>query len=313
MSASPLKDASRQGNWRVVRSVRDGRHRRIGFNGPLSALSFHLAHRVFLGRHWSSPCVEHGNLLPNVRTPCRALPRFLAAVCLEPSRLVELDATPSKDLAPSALAARETNCRRDCQPPASVGVSRVSHPLRALTASRAFRACFIPDTLVGFHPSGLSFLCGAVAPLGDRFPLGVWLPSLAPNRSPVFLGDECQVDRSPAPFDTGDQAPVSAGPDRACNASIVRLTPTIPRGTVPDKLKGTSPSGLWYRTLSDFSVAFRASLSAKNSVPSGSFYTVSEAVALLGFSSPGRSRAAPGVDFSGSPSPRELCRPRSQP
>jgi hypothetical protein len=115
------------------------------------------------------------------------LPRFLAAVCFEPSRLVDLDATPSKDLAPSAFAARETNYRRNCQPPASVGVSGVSHPLHALTVPRAFRACFILDTLVGFHPSGLFFLCGAVAPFGAQCPLGVWLPSLAPNRSPIYL------------------------------------------------------------------------------------------------------------------------------
>jgi hypothetical protein len=105
---------------------------------------------------------------------------------------------------------------------------------------------------------------------------------------------------------------VSAGPDGACDASIVRLTPTIPRGTVPYKLKGASPSSLWYRTLSDFSVVFRASLSAKNSVPSAGCYTVSEAVALLGFSSSGLSRIAPGVDFSRSPSPRELHRPYPQ-
>jgi len=106
---------------------------------------------------------------------------------------------------------------------------------------------------------------------------------------------------------------VSAGPDKAHYASIVRLTPTVPRGTVPCKLEGASPSGLWYRTLNDFSVVFRAFISAKNSVPSAGCYTVSEAVALLGFSSSGRSRAAPGVDFSRSPSPRELFRPRPQP
>lgn len=313
MSASPLEDASRLGNWRVVRSVRSDRHRRIGFDGPLTAFSFHLAHRVFLDRHWSSPCAEHGDLLPNVRTPCRALPRFLAAVRIEPTRLVELDATPSKDLAPSAFSAREANCRRDCQPPASVGVSGVSHPLHALTAPRAFRACFIPDTLVGFHPSGLSFLCGAVSPFGALCPLGVWLEPLAPNRSPVCRGDECHVDRSPVPFSTGDQAPMNAGPDRAYNASIMRPTPTVPRGTVPFKLKGASPSSLWYRTLNDFSAVFRAFLSAKNSVPSAGCYTVSEAVALLGLSSSGRSHAAPGVDLSKSPSPRELHRPRPQP
>jgi len=126
-------------------------------------------------------------------------------------------------------------------------------------------------------------------------------------------GDECRVDRSSAPFGTEDQAPVSAGPDRAYNASIVRLTPTFPRGTVPYKLKGASLSSLWYRTPNDFSVVFRALISAKNSVPSAGCYTVSEAVALLGFSSSGRSRAAPGVDFSKSPSPRELSRQYSQP
>lgn len=106
---------------------------------------------------------------------------------------------------------------------------------------------------------------------------------------------------------------MSAGPDKAYNASIIRLTPTVPRGTIPCKLKGSSPLGLWYRTPNDFSVVFRASLSAKNSVPSAGFYTVSEAVALMGFSSPGLARAAPGVGFSGPPSPRELCRLHSRP
>jgi hypothetical protein len=106
---------------------------------------------------------------------------------------------------------------------------------------------------------------------------------------------------------------VSAGPDRTYNASIMRPTPTVPHGTVPFKLKGASPSSLWYRTLDDFSVVFRAFLSAKNSVPSAGFYTVSEAVALLGLSSSGLSRAAPGVDLSKSPSPRGLCRPHPQP
>lgn len=267
----------------------------------------------FLDRHWSSPCVEHGDLLPNVRTPCRALPRFLAAVQLEPSRLNELDATPSKDLAPSAFAAQETNYCRDCQPPASISVSGVSHPLHALTVSHAFRTCFIPDTLMGFHPSGLSFLCGAVSPFGARCPLGVLPRSFAPNRSPVFA--RRRVPSQPVtPYLSaqGDQAPVSAGPDGAYNASIMRLTPTIPRGTIPYKLEGASPTSLWYRTLNDCGVVFRAFISAKNSVPSAGCYTVSEAVALLGFSSSGLSRAAPGVDFSKSPSPRELLRPHSQ-
>lgn len=41
-----------------------------------------------------------------------------------------------------------------CHLPATVGEHRVSHPLDALTATRAYRACFIPDAPMGFRPPG---------------------------------------------------------------------------------------------------------------------------------------------------------------
>lgn len=50
---------------------------------------------------------------------------------------------------------------RDCHLPAPIGVPRVSHPLHALTAPHAFRACFIPVTPVGFGPTGLCLFAGS--------------------------------------------------------------------------------------------------------------------------------------------------------
>lgn len=57
---------------------------------------------------------------------------------------------------PFGVFGTEANSCRACRLPATVGTSRVSHPHRALTAPRAFRACFIPEPPVGFHPSGPS-------------------------------------------------------------------------------------------------------------------------------------------------------------
>jgi hypothetical protein len=74
-------------------------------------------------------------------------PRSLVWTACDPRRL-------SMNHAPSAFTAWGANYHRACHHPATVGAPRVSHPLRALTAPRASRACFIPDPPVGFRPTG---------------------------------------------------------------------------------------------------------------------------------------------------------------
>jgi len=56
---SPGKDASRQSR-RVVRSFCCDRHRRIGFDGTLSAFDSRLALRALLGRHRSTRAFAQG-------------------------------------------------------------------------------------------------------------------------------------------------------------------------------------------------------------------------------------------------------------
>jgi len=101
---------------------------------------------------------KHGDPLPNVRRPSGfvAIRRRRVPPAFSSNRMRARHLT--KNLAPSAYSRTGANLLRTCHRPATVGTSRVSHPLRALTAPRAFPGLFHPGpalgvfTLQGLHP-----------------------------------------------------------------------------------------------------------------------------------------------------------------
>jgi hypothetical protein len=134
--------------------------------------------------------------------------------------------------APSALSARKTNYRQACHHPATVGTPRVSHPLRAFTVSRAPRACFIPVTPMGFHPSGPS-------PSAEPWCLSTPDAFLAfAGRVPRPTGHRSPRQRAPRRPATrtlrhGRPSASGADPERPRVASYARLPRTTPHGVDP--------------------------------------------------------------------------------
>jgi hypothetical protein len=189
--------------------------------------------------------------------------------------------------------------------PATVGAPRVSHPLCALTAPCAFRACFIPDPPVGFHPSGPS-------PFAEPWHLSMPAALLTfPRHHPRPTDhngetlSRLRVVASPAPCSARDQAPQSADPSQPPGASIARSTRMAPHGaSSPRPLRIADPG---CRSPNNGEAAFRAFLPAKSPVPSVGCYADSEADALMGFTSPGLSGVVAGIDVFPPPSPLGLC------
>jgi hypothetical protein len=179
---------------------------------------------------------------------------------------VKPSAAPSKDpLAPSAFFAPRANFRRVCLLPATFGTCRVSHPLRAFTAPRASRACFIPDPPLGFHPTGPS-------PFAEPQHLSVPVALLVfawqhprPTARRSWQGRTRQ-GRSPSPCGSGGQAPQA--PTRADRASLAPRD--LPRRFLAEPFPHTrlDGSGARCRTPDSVRFTFRAFLPAKSPDPS---------------------------------------------
>jgi hypothetical protein len=307
---SPAGEAAHE-NVRVVRSD-DRPPPSCWLDGPLATLGSPLVLRVLLDRSRrvmfvTCPPASRRSLFPRTIATlrCRPLP---CSVSPAQSRC----GTFQRATSPTALPARKTHYRRACHHPATVGTSRVSHPLRAFTVSRAPRACFIPDAPMGFRPSGPSpfaepqCLSAPVAFLtfAKRFP-----------RPTVRRSTRPRAPRRPATRTLRHGGPSASGADRerTCVASYARSLPTIPHGVDPfgsGSLLSTRPevpdAGRRLVRLQGFSLC-------KEHGPLGR---------LLGRD---RGRCPPGlhlsralsrvssVDLSRSPHPLGLSRPRPRP